>query len=126
MLIDSDVMIWFYRGKERAQKIISQNIPFKLSAVSYMEIIQGIRNKEEFNKLKKDLKQWSTEIIQINETISKNAINLMEEYKLSHGLELGDAIIASTALEYNETLITGNIKHYEYMPEINILPFNIA
>ena len=34
----------------------------------------------------------------------------MEEYKLSHGLELGDAIIASTALEYNETLITGNIK----------------
>jgi predicted nucleic acid-binding protein len=50
----------------------------------------------------------------------------MEEYKLSHGLELGDAIIASTALEYNETLITGNIKHYEYMHEINILPFNIA
>ena len=50
MLIDSDVMIWFYRGKERAQKIISQNIPFKLSAVSYMEIIQGIRNKEEFSQ----------------------------------------------------------------------------
>jgi predicted nucleic acid-binding protein len=118
-------MIWFYRGKEKAQKTISQNIPFKLSAVSYMEILQGIRNKEEFNKLKKDLKQWSTEILQINETISKNAIKLMEEYKLSHGLELGDAIIASTVLECNETLITGNIKHYEYIPGINIVPFNI-
>jgi hypothetical protein len=46
-------MIWFYRGKEKAQKIIFQNIPFKLSAVSYMEIMQGIRNKEELNKLKK-------------------------------------------------------------------------
>jgi predicted nucleic acid-binding protein len=49
----------------------------------------------------------------------------MEEYKLSHGLELGDAIIASTVLEYDETLITGNIKHYEYIPGINIIPFNI-
>ncbi|GHT71257.1 ribonuclease VapC [Spirochaetia bacterium] len=126
MLIDSDVMIWFYRGKERAQKTIFQNIPFKLSAVSYMEIIQGVRNKEELNKLKKDLKQWSTEIIQINETISKKAINLMEEYKLSHGLELGDAIIASTALEYDEPLITGNIKHYEYIPDVKILSFKIS
>jgi predicted nucleic acid-binding protein len=125
VLIDSDVMIWFYRGKEKAQKTVSQNIPFKLSAVSYMEIIQGIRNKEEFNKLKRDLKQWSTEIVQINETISQNAISLMEEYKLSHGLELGDAIIASTALEYKEILITGNIKHYEYIDGINIEPFYI-
>ncbi|GHV72077.1 ribonuclease VapC [Spirochaetia bacterium] len=126
MLIDSDVMIWFYRGKERAQQIIFQNIPFKLSAVSYMEIIQGVRNKEELNKLKKDLKQWSTEIIQINETISKKAINLMEEYKLSHGLELGDAIIASTALEYDEPLITGNTKHYEYIPDIKFFSFKIS
>ncbi|GHU43069.1 ribonuclease VapC [Spirochaetia bacterium] len=125
MLIDSDVMIWFYRGKERAQKTIFQNIPFKLSAVFYMEIIQGVRNKEELNKLKKDLKQWSTEIIQINETISKKAINLMEEYKLSHGLELADAIIASTALEYDEPLITGNTKHYEYIPDVKILSFKI-
>ncbi|GHV33968.1 ribonuclease VapC [Spirochaetia bacterium] len=126
MLIDSDVMIWFYHGKERAQKTIFQNIPFKLSAVSYMEIIQGVRNKEELNKLKNDLKKWSTEIIQINETISKKAINLMEEYKLSHGLELGDAIIASTALEYDEPLITGNIKHYEYIPDVKILSFKIS
>ncbi|GHU97100.1 ribonuclease VapC [Spirochaetia bacterium] len=126
MLIDSDVMIWFYRGKEMAQKTIFQNIPFKLSAVSYMEIIQGVRDKEELNKLKKDLKQWSTEIIQINETISKKAINLMEEYKLSYGLVLGDAIIASTALEYDEPLITGNTKHYEYIPDIKILSFKIS
>jgi predicted nucleic acid-binding protein len=118
-------MIWFYRGKSNAQQIVSQNIPFSFSAVSYMEILQGIRNKEELNKLKKDLTQWSSNIIQINEIISENAIRLMEKYKLSHGLELGDAPIVSTALEYDETLITGNIKHYEYIPDINILPFNV-
>jgi predicted nucleic acid-binding protein len=116
-------MIWFYRGKPKAQQTVFQNIPFKLSAVSYMEIVQGIRNKEELNKLKKDLAQWSTTIVQINEAMSENAIDLMEAYKLSHGLELGDALIASTALAYQETLITGNTKHYDYIPNIKIMPF---
>jgi predicted nucleic acid-binding protein len=116
-------MIWFYRGKSTAQQTISKNIPFSLSAVSYMEILQGIRNKNELNKLKHDLIQWETNIVQIDEEISENAIKLMEKYKLSHGLELGDALIASTALKNNETLITGNIKHYDYIPNINISPF---
>ncbi|GHU70588.1 hypothetical protein FACS189450_05260 [Spirochaetia bacterium] len=50
----------------------------------------------------------------------------MEEYKLSHGLELGDAIIASTALEYDEPLIMENTKHYEYIPDVKILSFKIS
>jgi predicted nucleic acid-binding protein len=123
MLIDSDVMIWFYRGKQSAQQTIFQNIPFSLSAVSYMEILQGIRNKTELTKLKNDLTQWSISIMQIDEEISENAIKLMEMFKLSHGLELGDALIASTALKHNEVLITGNIKHYDYIPNMNISPF---
>jgi predicted nucleic acid-binding protein len=116
-------MIWFYRGKPKAQQTVFQNIPFHLSAVSYMEIVQGIRNKGELKKLKKDLSQWSTTIVQISEVISENAIGLIETYKLSHGLELGDALIASTALAYQETLITGNTKHYDYIPNIKIVPF---
>ncbi|GHU36993.1 hypothetical protein FACS1894172_20270 [Spirochaetia bacterium] len=42
MLIDSDVMIWFYRGKSAAKQIISCNIPFRLSAISYMELYINI------------------------------------------------------------------------------------
>jgi predicted nucleic acid-binding protein len=116
-------MIWFYRGKSTAQQTISKYIPFSLSAVSYMEIVQGVRNKNELNKLKSDLSQWATSIVQIDEEISENAIALMEKYKLSHGLELGDALIASTALKHKEVLITGNIKHYDYIPNLNISPF---
>jgi predicted nucleic acid-binding protein len=116
-------MIWYYRGKAKAQQVVSQNIPFSLSAVSYMEILQGIRNKGELKKLKKDLIQWSTTIVQLSEIISVNAIDLMEAYKLSHGLELGDALIASTVLAFHEVLITGNTKHYDYIPDLKIIPF---
>ena len=123
MLIDSDVRIWFYRGKVSAQQTIFQNIPFSLSAVSYIEIVQGVRNKEELTKLKKDLRQWGTTIVHLSELISENAITLLETYTLCHGLELGDAIIAATALAFQETLLTGNTKHYDYIPHIQVIPF---
>ncbi|GHU53095.1 ribonuclease VapC [Spirochaetia bacterium] len=125
MLIDSDVLIWFYRGKVSAQQAIFQNIPFSLSAVSYMEIIQGVRNKEELTKLKKDLRHWGAAIVHLSEPISENAVNLLETYTLSHGLELGDAIIAATALAFHKTLLTGNTKHYDYIPHIQVIPFTV-
>jgi predicted nucleic acid-binding protein len=35
-------------------------------------------------------------------------------------MELADAIIAATAMEYHETLLTANDKHYKFIPNIQI------
>jgi predicted nucleic acid-binding protein len=48
---------------------------------------------------------------------------LVEDYFLSHSLELGDAIIASTALENQEILLTGNDKHYKFISNMQIQKF---
>ena len=42
---------------------------------------------------------------------------------LSHSLELADSIIAATALEYHEVLLTANEKHYGFIPNIEINRF---
>ena len=123
MLIDTDVLIWYLRGNEKAQKIITANIPFKISVISYMELIQGVQNKKELVVLKKYLKKWSTEIIQISENISNRAMFFVEDYYLSHSMELGDAIIAATSLERHECLLTANDKHYAFIPNIAINVF---
>ena len=123
MIIDTDVLIWYLRGNENAQKIIFDNIPFKISVVNYLELLQGMKDKRELHILQKYLKKWSTEIIQINENISNRAMFLMEDYCLSHSMELGDAFIAATALESHETLLTANDKHYGYIPNIQINKF---
>jgi predicted nucleic acid-binding protein len=47
----------------------------------------------------------------------------VEDHFLSHSLELGDAIMASTALEYQEIVLTGNEKHYRFIPNIQIQKF---
>jgi hypothetical protein len=123
VIIDTDVLIWFLRGNENAKKIIIANIPFKISVINYMELVQGMRNKQELSLLQKHLRKWSTEIIQINENISTRAMFFVEDYYLSHSMELGDAIIAATTLENHEVLLTANDKHYAYIPNIQLKKF---
>ena len=123
MIIDTDVLVWFYRGYEVAKKTILNAIPFKVSAITYIELLEGIRNKNELSRLKNDFSEWGVELLQINESISMKAIALVEKYKLSHNLELADSLIAATALENDETLLTGNIKHYSYIKNLNVSKF---
>jgi predicted nucleic acid-binding protein len=123
MLIDSDVLIYYLRGNRNAKTYIDNNIPFKISVITYMELVQGMDNKSDLKSLQKKFKNWKIKIIQINETISTRAMFLVEDYFLSHSLELGDAIIASTALENQEILITGNNKHYKFIPNIQLQKF---
>jgi predicted nucleic acid-binding protein len=126
LIVDTDVLIWFYRGYETAKKTVLNAIPFKVSVVTYIELLDGIRNKNELNKLKEDFSDWGIEVLQINESISLRAIALVEKYKLSHNLELADSLIAATVLENNETLLTGNIKHYSYIKNLNVNKFEIS
>ncbi len=123
MIVDTDVLVWFYRGYESAKKTVLSAVPFKVSAITYIELLEGIRDKEELNKLKKDFSEWGVEILQISENISLKAIALVEKYKLSHNLELADSLIAATALENNEILLTGNFKHYGYIKNLNVNKF---
>jgi predicted nucleic acid-binding protein len=123
VLIDTDVLIWYLRGNKKAQKTITGNIPFKISVLNYLELIQGLKSKTELKILQKYFRKWAVEIIQINENISTRAMFLMEDYFLGYSLELSDAIIAATALEKKETLVTANDKHYKYIPNIQIEKF---
>jgi predicted nucleic acid-binding protein len=123
MIIDTDVLIWYLRGNKNAQNIVHSNIPFKISVINYLELIQGMKNKQELKILQKYLKEWSIEIIQINDTISTRAMFFVEDYCLSHSLEFSDAIIAATVLENQEILLTANDKHYAFIPNIQIKKF---
>ena len=123
MIIDTDVLIWYLRGNTRAKKIINENIPFKISVITYLELIQGIQNKRELSILQRQLKKWRTEIIPINEIISIYAMYLVENYCLSHSLELTDALIAATVLETKEFLLAANDKHFKFIPNMQIQKF---
>ena len=53
-------------------------------------------------------------------TMAQMAIDLIANFKLSHGLQIPDAIIGATAIVYDIPLYTYNIKDFKFMPNINL------
>ena len=123
VLIDTDVLIWYLRGNAEAYKLIHTLPHICISSVTYMELVQGMRNKEELRTLQKTLKQWNVKTIYVNEEISAKALFFVEEYFLSHSMQLADALIGATAAMYGMTLITANDKHYKIIKELEIKVF---
>ena len=123
MLIDTDVLIWYMRGNEKAyEKIESQN-SFFISVVTYIELVQGMRNKAELNSLRQSLHGWNAEVLYISEDISVKAMFYVEQHYLSHSLELADALIGATAIAYGRPILTGNDKNYKVMKELELHKF---
>ena len=123
MLIDTDVIIWYMRGNSNALKTIEQHKGFAISVVTYIELVQGMRNKKELLLLRKALKLWDTKIIYITEEISSKAMFYVEQHYLSHSVELADALIGATAVSHGLSLLTGNDKHYKVVKEIKLSKF---
>lgn len=112
MLIDTDVLIWMTRGHAGAAARLQTMTPWRISVVTYIELAQGCRNKQELERIKNGLALCQTEIVPINASISDRAMQLIDTYALSHGVQLGDALIAATAMERNLKVFTANNKHF--------------
>lgn len=123
MIIDTDVIIWDLRGNDRARRIIAASTPFMISVVSYMELVQGMKDKSELQTLIRQLKKWSVRILQVDNDISTRAMFYVEEYFPSHSMHMADALIAATAIDANERLLTANDRHYRQIPNIQIKKF---
>ena len=125
MIIDTDVLIWYSRGQQEAINLIHSLDKFSISVVTYIEIIQGVRDKKELNSFKKGLGVLKAQVIQIDEFISTKAMFFVEQYTLSHSMALADALIGATAVIKQVPLVTCNKKHYKHLPGINIQTFQI-
>ena len=123
MIIDTDVLIWYMKGNEKAYKAIEKSSNFFISVVTYMELVQGMRNKNELNNFRRALHGWNTKILYISEEISIKAMFFVEQHYLSHSIQLADALIGATAISHGFPILTGNDKHYKILKDIQIKKF---
>lgn len=123
-LIDSDVLVWLTRGHVGAARRLHALNPWRISAVTYIELAQGCRNRAELARLKKGLAARHTEIVPITPSISERAVELIDGLALSHGLRLADALIGATAIELGVTLLTANVKHFGNVPGLCVEAFD--
>ena len=123
MLFDTDVLIWYLRGHAKAAAMIEQDVQRQISVVSYMELLQGARDKKEIKLIRSFIKDFAFKMLPLTENIGQRATIYMEEYSLKVDMCLADALLAATAVEYQATFCTGNIKHYKSIEEIDLKVF---
>ena len=123
MLINSDVLIWVARGNASAISRLQTVANWHISAVSYMEMAQGCRDKAELKTLQKAFSFEAGDVLAITQPISDLACTLVEKYALSHSVHLADALIAATAMIHAMPLLTGNGRHFSAIKGLEIEVF---
>ena len=126
LLVDTDVLIWHLRGYAQAAERLDQLSQLTLSSMSYLELLQGMRNKQELLAVQQMFALRKATILPLTPAITQRATELMTTLALSHGLQSGDALIAATALEHQLRVLTGNTKHFTPITGLEIEQFSIS
>ncbi|MCS7366042.1 MAG: type II toxin-antitoxin system VapC family toxin [archaeon GB-1867-035] len=134
-LLDTSYLIDLVRRKPEAvklaRKIDEEKAYTAISAITYHEYLLGVylshwRNKQ---KLKEMLRKAEAElkifdILPYTEAIArKTAEKLAYLIKIGKPTSLADLIIAATAITHKLKLVTRNKKHYENIPELEIITY---
>ena len=119
VLIDSDILTEVSRGRDKA--IVSGWIELGrsdslilISAISVAELWAGARPSE-YKALEALFEALNC--VAVDAAVGRLAGEYLRRYRKSHAVELGDALIASTAVASGAKLWTRNRKHYP-MPEL--------
>lgn len=123
MLFDTDVLIWALRGSKAAAKEIDNDENRFISAVNYMELMQGARNKREQTMIKQFLNELDFTVLPITEAVSHRAMFFIEEHALQSGIHLADALVFATACEHSLTLCSANQKHFQSIQSLDAKVF---
>jgi predicted nucleic acid-binding protein len=124
ILVDTDILIDVANNDAIAKARLtseSQTSVLAVSTVTVMELIVGCRNKSELQTLNRFLSQF--QILTLTSQISDRATQLLQDYYLSHGLLIADALIAATAIENQIALLSKNQRDFHFIQELHLLPY---
>jgi predicted nucleic acid-binding protein len=79
------------------------------------------RNKAELRNTERFLQRFH--ILKLNDLMCDIAVNLLRQYRLSHGLMIPDALIAATAIAMNQPFISKNQRDYCFISGLQLLPY---
>lgn len=121
LLVDTDIMIDILRGYFPAKAWLTSlgKQPILLPGFVVMELHQGCRNTTEQHTLMKTLTPYRH--VWPSEETCEQALSVFEQFHLSHGLGMLDALIGQTAISLGLPVHTFNRKHYEMIPGIRTI-----
>ena len=126
-LIDSDILIYFLKGKQEVVERLSQ-IPIDdlyISRINYTELIYGAYNSTKIDQNLKVIEPFLENFTILEFTKASSLIFSKEKARLKKSGNIivdMDLMIASIAIENDCTLISNNIKHFERVQNLELEP----
>lgn len=113
-LLDTDVLIDFLRGYDKAVDFVTANShKIILSSIVVAELYAGVKGAAELTALDNFISLFT--VIPVTSEIARVGGLFKRDYAKSHGVGLADSIIAATCESKNAVLKTLNVKHYPMM-----------
>lgn len=116
-LIDTNVFSEIFKANDLVAGIVA-DLDAYIDIVIYIECIQGSKSNSEKAKIDKLLSTF--ELLPMSEHVGNLALSLIHQYSNSHGLLLPDALIASSAVTANLTLVTYNLADFRFISGLAI------
>jgi len=119
ILLDSDVLIDLLRKYPPAVSwfdFLHEDEELAVSGYVVMELIQGCRNKEEQERVQRELTTYG--VVWLSPTDCDKALEVFAAYRLSHNAGLLDVLIGQTAVALGMPLHTFNQRHYSFIPGV--------
>ena len=124
-LLDSDTLSEVMKGRDlnvqqKAQQYLTAHGQFRISVITRYEILRGLKAKEALRQIAifEDRCQKSY-VYPLTDDIIVQASDIYA-YLHKQGLLISDAdiLIAATSLVHDLTLITGNLDHFNRIPNL--------
>jgi len=119
VFVDSCVVIDYSKNVPSVIDRLNQIQVPCLNFIVEMELLQGARNKRDLIAIQQKLQQFN--LLKLAPEVELLATKLISAFNLSHGLTIGDAVIAATCLTYDIPLWTYNLKDFRYIPGIKMV-----
>ena len=126
-LIDSDILIYFLKGKQEVVQRLSQ-IPIDdlyISRINYTELIYGAYNSSKVDQNLKVIEPFLDNFKVLEFTKASSLIFAKEKARLKKNGNIiadMDLMIASIAIENNCTLMSNNMKHFDRVQNLELEP----
>jgi len=124
ILVDTTILIDFLRKKKKEKSLLwklrDEYSYIAISAISVFELFAGATDEQKENDVKVLLKWF--DIIDLNEEIAEMCGKILIELRKGNKLiEYRDLFIGVTAFFYDLKLVTLNIRHFDRIPELEII-----
>jgi predicted nucleic acid-binding protein len=120
-ILDTDILLDHLQGGQAALGYLSAQMgageTLALSVVTLAEVLSSVRYDEEgpINKL-----LGFFFVLDVTESVARQASVYLRQFRASHGLVQGDALIAASAYFAGAELVTRNTKRYP-MDDITVV-----